>query len=80
MIIYDDRCESYLVSQGQPKLTKVKRLFFQDGTEVKTIDDVEHDAELWMRLVLKLLPFYLVSCHMVHMGILTVEYEPIWGR
>ena len=45
--------ESYLVSQGQPKLTKVKRLFFQDGTEVKTIDDIEHDAELWMRLVLK---------------------------
>ena len=43
--------ESYLVSQGQPKLTKVKRLFFQDGAEVKTIDDIEHDAELWMRLV-----------------------------
>lgn len=45
--------ESYLVSQGQPKLTKVKRLFFQDGAEVKTIDDIEHDAELWMRLVFK---------------------------
>ena len=44
---------SYLVSQGQPKLTKVKRLFFQDGMEVKTIDDIEHDAELWMRKVFK---------------------------
>ena len=49
MIIF----ESYLVSQGQPKLTKVKRLFFQDGMEVKTIDDIEHDAELWMRKVFK---------------------------
>lgn len=48
--------ESYLVSQGQPKLTKVKRLFFQDGMEVKTIDDIEHDAELWMRLVFKSMP------------------------
>ena len=53
--------KSYLVSQGHPKLTKVKRLFFQDGAEVKTIDDIEHDAELWMRLVFKLMPYLCLS-------------------
>ena len=64
LFFFDDRSKSYLVSQGQPKLTKVKRLFFQDGSEVKTIDDVEHDAELWMRFVFKLVPFHLVSYYM----------------
>ena len=35
------------LSIDKPKQINVKRLFRMDGTEVKSIDEIEHDLELW---------------------------------
>ena len=35
------------LSIQKPKRINVKRLFLMDGTEVKSIDEIEHDLELW---------------------------------
>ena len=45
------RCLKNVIGQqlslGQPRRLNVKRLFQMDGTEIKSIDEIEHDLELW---------------------------------